>query len=205
MKIKSVIFDLDGTLYDNSALPLLVILNSPGRLRLLAAERRCRKRLAGRCLGDNPEESFLEAVSLESGIERSEVERWFFREYLPLQARLLKRRFKPRKWVVPLLSRLKAEGVRLACFSDYCYIAEKLEALGIDPEIFDLLADAVSFGGPKPCAKAAAKVLEILETTPQEALFVGDRTDTDKRSAEALGAGFLPADAVPDKLNGFGL
>ena len=41
-KISAVIFDLDGTLYDNKRLPLRLILADPLNVLTLAAERKAR-------------------------------------------------------------------------------------------------------------------------------------------------------------------
>lgn len=53
--IKAVIFDLDGTLYEPRFFPLRLILADPGNILKLAAERRCRRQLQGRCFGSGDE------------------------------------------------------------------------------------------------------------------------------------------------------
>lgn len=191
MKIKAVIFDLDGTLYDNSRLPFLIALHSLKRLRILADERLCRRRLAGTFLGEAPSERYIDEVSAFCGRDRNLIRDWYQNEYLPLQARLLGKFFKPKPWVLSELQELRKSGILLACFSDYGYIAEKLAALGIDPLSFDLLADSVSYGGPKPCKEAVNAVLDKLGVSAEEALMVGDRKDTDGLCAEISGMSFI--------------
>lgn len=46
-----VIFDLDGTLYDNGRLPLYVVLHSLCSLRMLKAERSVRTEISGTYFG----------------------------------------------------------------------------------------------------------------------------------------------------------
>ena len=46
-KYKSVIFDLDGTLYDNKGLPLKLVLADIPNMWVLGAERKARKNIKG--------------------------------------------------------------------------------------------------------------------------------------------------------------
>ena len=105
--------------------------------------------------------------------------------------RLIHRYHKPRKEVMELVEEAKSRGLKLAIYSDYGYVEEKLEALGIDPEPFELLIAAPQLGALKPSEPCARRVLEMLEADPETTLFVGDRDDKDGASARAVGAKFL--------------
>lgn len=187
MKIKAVIFDLDGTLYDNSGLPYQIVLHSIGHIRLLWCERRVRKEMAGLCYGDEDStyNEFFKRIAIMSGKSQSVIKEWYLEQYLPLQAQMLHKHFRAREWVLPTLEKLRQKGLRLACYSDYGFISGKLKSVGIPPEKFDLIMDAPSAGGFKPCRKSLETVADLLGVRPEETLVVGDREDTDGAGARA--------------------
>ena len=90
-----------------------------------------------------------------------------------------------------LVQEAKAQGLQLAIYSDYGCVIEKLEALGIDPSLFDLMVAAPELGALKPSEPCARRVMELLGAKPETTLFVGDREDKDGESARAVGAKFL--------------
>lgn len=53
--MKAIIFDLDGTLYDNSRLPMWLIINCITSVVTLKTERNTRKELMGRHFGESKE------------------------------------------------------------------------------------------------------------------------------------------------------
>lgn len=193
MKYKAVIFDLDGTLYDNTRLPRYVVLHSLFHLDLLAAERITRHHLSGRFYGARTStyDEFFRRISIATGRSLEKVQKWYWQKYMPLQVKMLRRHFHAKKWVVPLLERLRASGVKLACYSEYSFVKEKLRALDIDPGLFDVLVDAPAAGGCKPCRKSIEKVAEMLGENPCDILMVGDREDTDGAGADSAGMDFV--------------
>ena len=78
-EIKAVIFDLDGTLYDKSHLPLRVVASQilHGKLIMLKRERSVRKLLKGKYFGDKDrfEEAFF------SHFMRKNAKEWFYETY----------------------------------------------------------------------------------------------------------------------------
>lgn len=193
MKYKAVIFDLDGTLYDNTKLPVYVVLHSILHLDLLAAERIAGRHLSGRFYGDRTStyEEYYKRISRMTLRSEEKVREWYWEDYMPLQVTMLRKHFKAKKWVLPLLERLRAEGVRTACYSEYSFVKEKLIAIGVDPALFDVLFDAPSAGGCKPSRKSIEKVAELLGAAPCDILMVGDREDTDGVGADSAGMDFV--------------
>lgn len=196
MSIKAVIFDLDGTLYDNSKIAKSIIIRSLLNLRILSSERKCRHKMAGNFYGSDGQTypELFKRMSEMAGCTPAKAEKWFWDTYMPLQVKVLKQTCHRKPWVDATLSELKASGIKVACFSDYGMVKEKLEALGIDCGQFDFIADAPSLGGLKPCKEGFLAVAKELGVSPEDALVVGDREDTDGVGAKLSGMQFILAD-----------
>lgn len=93
--------------------------------------------------------------------------------------------------MLELQDECRRRGLKMAVYSDYGGVVDKLNALGIDRHQFDLLIAAPELGALKPSEPCARRVLEMLEADPKTTLFVGDRDDKDGASARAVGARFL--------------
>lgn len=190
MSIKAVIFDLDGTLYDNSKLVPELLLCAPFSARMMLSERKMRRELRGCTFGADCYAKMFERLGEIASCTPQRAEEWFFQRFMPAQARALKLFCHAKAWVKPTLEQLRAEGIKLCCFSDYAHVEEKLLALGIEPGSFDLLIDAPAAGGLKPSREAFLYVADRLGVAPGECLVCGDRPDTDGEGAAAAGMAF---------------
>ena len=166
--VQTVVFDLDGTLYDKHGLAHRMVRRLWWCLPLMAVDRLA----CGRCW------RWIVAT------------RWHRRIYLPTMVELIRTTCPLRPEAMALLKEAKTRGLTLAVYSDYGCIKEKLQALHIDPNQFDLLIDAPSLGARKPSEQAARQVMSRLKAVPSSTLFVGDREDTDVASAKCVGARF---------------
>ena len=190
-KYKAVIFDLDGTFYDNSCLMWMLPLAELcyGKLGFLARERRCRKQLRTQHYGT--EENFYDQLYRAISAKHPDrARRWYHLHYLPMQVRIIRHFCKPYPWVKPRLEALREQGVLVALYSDYGRPEDKLLALGLDPGMFDLIVNAPSLGGLKPNVENARAILSLLQVAPADALFVGDRDDCDGETARRVGSDF---------------
>ena len=115
---------------------------------------------------------------------------WHREVYLPAMVEMIGAYQPIRPEALKILDECRQKGIKTAVYSDYGCVAEKLAALHIDASQFDFLVDAPSLGLLKPSAKAARKVVEMLEVAPEETLFVGDRDEKDGRAARSVGAQF---------------
>lgn len=196
MNNKAVIFDLDGTLYDRRGLALRMVARDPRHIFMMVRERRVRRSLAGRAFAGKEEfyDTFLNELSKMSGKRVKDVEKWYFGTYMQNMVDILGKHYKVRPWVRREIEKLHSVGMKVAVLSDYAFVREKLRAIGIAAGNFDLVADAPSCGGLKPCEDTFLKMAEDLQVLPADILVVGDRDDTDGEGARNSGMRFLPVD-----------
>lgn len=181
---KVVFFDLDGTLYDNSRLPSLMVLrafrgNFLRNLRLMSAERRCRRKLSRNAKGTVGYDTLFQMMSSKVHAPADSIREWYNLWYMTTMVDVISRNCGPREGVQAKLIALRTDGARLAVLSDYGFVREKLEALGIDPNLFEALLDAPSMGGFKPSPDVFRAACQYMRCKPEDAMMVGDRPDTD--------------------------
>ncbi len=190
--VKTVVLDLDGTLYDKRGLAARLTACLWWCLPVLAAERLSRRNM--HYLQFTSEEEFYShffaMMSLGHLWTAGMAAWWHRRIYMPLMVQLIGKTCKKRQEALDIIEACKARGLKMAIYSDYGCVEEKLRVLNIDSKQFELLISAPELGSLKPSEDCARQVLEMLGADPQTTLFVGDRWDTDGASAMAVGAKF---------------
>ncbi len=195
-RVRAVVFDVDGTLYDQRAMRLrmgrelaLACLARPatlGAARILATYRHLREELADEeatGIGRLQYEKTAERLGLPARRIEAVVEEWILRR--PLRHAAACRRPGARR----LFAELRDSGRRIGVWSDYPATG-KLEAM-------DLAADAVVCATDpevdrlKPRPEGLVRLLGILGVAPGEALVIGDRDERDGEAARRLGCPYL--------------
>lgn len=188
--LKAAIFDLDGTLYDKSGLAWRLIASQLlcGRLRMLKCEREVRRELRGRHFAS--EDDFYD--NFFARFAKPEfARRWYFEEYMPDMVAILRKHYRIAPWVESTMLELRSNGCKIAVFSDYGFVCEKLKAIGYNLDWADYLFDAPELGGLKPSKKSFEKICEEMNVKPSECLMIGDRDDTDGAGARSVGMAFV--------------
>jgi HAD superfamily hydrolase (TIGR01549 family) len=195
-RVRAVLFDLDGTLYDQRrmralmaaelmTLPLLRPLSGARRLRAIAAYRQAQEMLReqpfsatapGRQLAIAAERVRMTPNELEQVVNE-----WMFERPLKYL------RFCRAAGLSELVDRLSALGIELGVLSDYPAQA-KLAALGLtDRFSLVLSASDAEVRALKPNPRGFFRACERWHLLPREVLVVGDRVDVDARGAAAAG------------------
>ncbi|MEJ2084526.1 MAG: HAD family hydrolase [Acidobacteriota bacterium] len=195
-RVDLVVFDVDGTLYDQKRLRMMMILlllehlvthpTDYRLLRLLSIYRRCREELAeeecsniGRLQYERPA-SQLGVAAQE--VEK-EVELWIHEKPLKVLRRC---RFRD---VERVFSSFRDRGRTLAVLSDYP-AARKLETLELEVDLCVSGIDA-EVDRLKPDPAGLRYILETVGVAAHRALMIGDRDDRDGECARRAGVPFL--------------
>ncbi|HEY4215057.1 MAG TPA: HAD family hydrolase [Steroidobacteraceae bacterium] len=194
-EIRLVVFDVDGTLYDQRGLRLcmlreMLLASIRSRavdfIRVLRAYRRIREEL-GESLHEDFERELTSRTAALVGCTEAQVQsmagEW-------LERRPLRHLIRYRYPGLPELFRgLRKRGKRIGIFSDYPASA-KLEALGLEAD------DIVCAGDRdvrvlKPHPRGLQVLMSRMAARPAETLLIGDRPERDGLAAQAAGAGSL--------------
>lgn len=190
-KLRLVVFDIDGTLYDQRRLRLhmmrrllgsLLRTGDIGPLRTIRAFRKCREELSDAGVDNFLSEQYRR-VAERCGVEAAEVERivqdWIERRPLPYLARCR------HPGVELVFAGLRRAGIMTAVLSDYP-ASHKLDALGLNADLIVSACDPDVLR-LKPHPRGLQRILERACVRPRECLLIGDRFDRDAAAAGCLG------------------
>ena len=191
-EIRLVIFDLDGTLYAKSNMVWHMMFAAPSDWRMMWAERKTRKQLRGKWLGDENKfyQTYFQTMATYCSLSTDQLRTWYFEKYMPLMVNVIRKYYKPLEWLLPFIAKCKQRRIRLVILSDYGHALEKLEALGINKSLFDWVVSAPELGGLKPASQLITLITNHMGVTPSQCLVIGDREDTDGQLAQTAGAAF---------------
>jgi putative hydrolase of the HAD superfamily len=194
--IRAVVFDVDGTLYDQGSMRrrmatalLLHCLRHPGDLGLLRTVqtfRQIREELGEEEVGDVETLQYTrpaEQLKVSPESVRRVAEYWLGERPL---AHLPACRA---PGIEALFGALQATGRRIAIFSDYS-IEDKLDALGLSADLCVSALDP-DVDRLKPNARGLERILERLALPPEACVMIGDRDDRDGEAARRVGMPFL--------------
>jgi putative hydrolase of the HAD superfamily len=185
IQFEAVVFDVDGTLYDNWRMYLRSLPFAVSHIRLIVAFNRVRKRIRGiRPINDFytlqaemlAEELGMGTEDARELISRSVYEKWESKlEGMPVNP-----------GVPELLTYLREEsGLKSGVLSDFP-IERKLRLLGLE-EGWDLAISSEEIGYLKPNPEPFEEVARRLEVRPEAVLYVGNSYRYDVLGSKAVG------------------
>ncbi|MGO8762355.1 MAG: HAD family hydrolase [Desulfobaccales bacterium] len=193
---KAVIFDVDGTLYDQRKLRLCMVremfmrvLRQPGRmaeLRILWRFRSMREKHAAEAAADLESRQYVwaaQAAGVSPEKVRGVVTEWMFERPL---AHLRSCRYPGAE---ALFSQLQRQGIPIGVFSDYPAM-DKLRALGLRAQVI-VSATCAEVNRLKPDPAGLLVAAAKLGAPAPECLFVGDQKAKDGACARRAGMPWL--------------
>lgn len=196
--IKLVIFDVDGTLYNQKKLRLLVLLElfvhysvRPHKIWQLNVLRHFRNEREKRALmvDENISIGHNQYIWCQEKVKRSITE---IQEIVGMWIHQKPLKFLPfcvYKNVNSLLIHLKNRGIKTAVYSDY-KAGKKIQALGISIDyVFN--SEQEEIGVLKPNPKGLYYIVDQLGIPKQDILFIGDRKERDGACATNAGISYL--------------
>lgn len=200
--VRAVIFDVDGTLYDQSKLRkkmLFALLNyyvrRPWRLKelmMLAHFRKERERRAGQGC-QNLEQAQYTWCAEKKGFDvqklKATVEQWMFQQPIPYLAGCTYH------GTQELFRVLRQKEIKIAIYSDY-KAHDKLEAMGLKADLIVSSTDS-EVSQLKPDSKGLLYAVEQLGLAPADCLFIGDRQEMDGECALRAKMPYLIIDKKP--------
>ena len=199
--LRAALFDLDGTLYDQSSLRAAILLklsiyvvghplSAWQTLRILRSYRKAQEwmRYQDREFGDLAEAQLNHACQW-SGADSPRV-RQCIREWMEERPTQILMRYRM-PFLVEFLEELKNRRFKTAVCSDYP-AAAKLQALGI-LHCFDSVHSAQDAGTQrfKPHPRLLQTALQTLGVSAEEAVYFGDRPQVDGTAAARAGLTFI--------------
>ena len=198
-KYKLMIFDIDGTLYDQKQLRKKMILDillyyflRPHKLhelKILKIFREERERKKGYISEDLENDQYLwvaEKTKFSIDLIRNVINKWIF--VRPLK-HLLNCRY---GGVESLFLYLKKRNIKIGIYSDYP-TKEKMDTLKLERDM-EISSTDKEINALKPDPKGLQYVLKGLEINVKESLFIGDRESTDGMCAKNTGMDYMIID-----------
>lgn len=193
---KAVIFDVDGTLYDQRKLRfcmgremVICLLWQPScieELRILWRFRRMREKHAAEATSDLESRQYVWAAQAAGVLPekvRDVVNKWMFERPL---AYLRSCRYPGAQ---TLFSQFQRQGIPIGVFSDYP-AQDKLRALGLTAQVV-VSATSSEVNRLKPDPTGLLVAAAKLGAQPRECLFIGDQEAKDGECARRAGMPYL--------------
>lgn len=185
-KVKAVVFDVDGTLYEGG-IALWIILGDIFKSLLSFNERKVRNAMKSEDFktSDAFYKEFYKRLSEKTGKSEKYLESWYMGEYMPLMTKAIAKHKKARNNASTLINELHNKGVAVHIFSDYTMGKEKIEGLGIDTTHIGNYYCAEEMGALKPIVRPFKDICDDLGLQPNEVLMIGDTPGSDGGAVNA--------------------
>ncbi len=196
---KLLIFDIDGTLYDQKKLRIRMLIDialyyfiRPFKiyelkiLKIFREEREKRKGYSSDNLNDEQYMWVVEKTKYSIDTVKNVIEKWIFSR--PLKY-LLKYKY---KGLDKLFLHLKNNNIKIGIYSDYP-TKTKMEYLKLKSDI-EIASTDKEINALKPDSKGLFYIINELGIKVDNSLFIGDRESTDGKCGKNAGMDYLIID-----------
>jgi FMN phosphatase YigB (HAD superfamily) len=140
---------------------------------------------------DNYYTHFFAKLALSTRKSVEDLRNWYFHIFYPIFIKLIKEKCTLRPQLSALLKKLKERDIKMAVLSDYNFVEERLEALQLELQYFDVLASNEEYGVLKPSKRPLETIAYKMGIEPAKILMVGDKESTDGAGALLAGMPFV--------------
>ncbi|WP_040236400.1 HAD family hydrolase [Borrelia crocidurae] len=191
--IKAVVFDLDGTLYPEISINLIMFPEFLKNIRFFLAFKKVRKEIRILQRGKNVPSSRDELVSRQVnmlasclGFNENKCKFLLNKIYYGTSFSDKFRKIKPYSGVHDLIYSLKSNGIKLGVMSDFPIATRVSNLLNIDDSFWDILYSSEDTGYLKPNKVAFLRILDELGLDNKHVLYVGNSYEYDILGANSL-------------------
>ncbi|OJH15206.1 haloacid dehalogenase [Borreliella bissettiae] len=184
--IKAVVFDLDGTLYPEAARNKLMFFEFLTNVKFFLAFKQIRKKIrilqSNQFSSSNRDELFSLQVKMLSEHLNLDENRCSFLLNKIYYSQIFSDKFKklkPYHGVQDLIYWLKFKGIKLGIMSDFPILGRVKNLLGIQDSFWDILCSSEDTGYLKPHKAPFLKVIEDLNLSGNNILYVGNSYEYD--------------------------
>lgn len=191
--IKAVVFDFDGTLYNNRYFPFWFVMADLSEIFIMKKERNFRKLMQGVDLKTKEafEKKFYGCLATAKNCSYESAKFWYENDFMNRFISVLEKHFFANDKVVEVFEKLTQKGIVTAVYSDYPMLQQRMKAVGLPENLTSNCWCAPTMGAFKPACRPMYEIAQSLNVSCSEILMVGDREDTDGESAFSCGAKFL--------------
>lgn len=192
-KVGAVIFDLDGTLYDNRKFKFHALLYNIFHLRQTKALLKAKKEMRGIDYG-NEEAYRTKLYNTLAEYLRStpdDVENWYMNIFFKKILDTLKKHCQARPHTNDAFKILRDKDIRTAVLSDFPFVEKRLDMLGVDTGLIDYCVSCEEYGALKPASRPFKDIADKFGVEYGNTLVIGDNSDTDGAGAKASGMPYI--------------
>ncbi|ACH93454.1 HAD family hydrolase [Borrelia duttonii] len=191
--IKAVVFDLDGTLYPERSINLIMFPEFLKNIRFFLAFKKVRKEIRilqrGKSVPSSRDELVSRQVNMLAnrlGFNENKCEFLLNKIYYGTSFSDKFRKIKPYSGVHDLIYSLKSNGIKLGVMSDFPIATRVSNLLNIDDSFWDILYSSEDTGYLKPNKVAFLRILDELGLDNKHVLYVGNSYEYDILGANSL-------------------
>ena len=204
--IKAVVFDFDGTLYNNKRFPFWFVLANLFEIFLMKKERSISKEMMGIDLNtrEDFEKEFYGRLAKARNSSFDSAKEWYENVFMARFISVLEKHYFAHEKVEDVFAKFESKGILTAVYSDYPMLPQRMRAVGLPENLTTRCWCAPTMGAFKPARRPMLEIAQALGVSCEEILMVGDRGDTDGESAFSCGAKFVRIkknDKVTDDVN----
>jgi FMN phosphatase YigB (HAD superfamily) len=202
--IKLAIFDFDGTLYNKKGFAFRLVMKNLSMAFVALTERIIRKKFKGKDFGsaENYYDNFFTEITKRNLFFTAKYyEKWYFKRYLPSFCKILEKHYNADERVVGIFDYLHKNNIKIAINSDYPFVGERMQAIGLDYEQNAQLHyfSSEDYGALKPATRPFLEIANKFNCEPSNCIVIGDRADTEGECAKKTGMDFIQISFKKDK------